>query len=135
MADEFKVSRGPVRDALRILEREGLVTLLARRGAIVTELSDTELRELLEIRGGLFEIVVRKIAIHPSAELLRMLTAGVKRLETLADVPRWRRCDMQKPPTACSSCARAKAKTCAWPACSALCRCRRCAIASWGWHR
>jgi DNA-binding GntR family transcriptional regulator len=39
LADEFKVSRGPVRDALRILEREGLATLLARRGAIVTDLS------------------------------------------------------------------------------------------------
>jgi DNA-binding GntR family transcriptional regulator len=87
LADEFKVSRGPVRDALRILEREGLVTLLARRGAIVTELSDTELRELLEIRGGLFEIVVRKIATHPSAELLRMLAAGVQRLQELSTSP------------------------------------------------
>ena len=28
LSEEFKVSRGPVRDALRILEREGLVTLL-----------------------------------------------------------------------------------------------------------
>jgi DNA-binding transcriptional regulator YhcF (GntR family) len=49
LADEFSVSRGPIRDALRILEREGLATLLPRRGAIVTELSADELRELLEI--------------------------------------------------------------------------------------
>ena len=49
LADEFAVSRGPIRDALRILEREGLITLLPRRGAIVTELSASELRELLEV--------------------------------------------------------------------------------------
>lgn len=87
LADEFSVSRGPIRDALRILEREGLATLLARRGAIVTELSTTELAELLEIRGGLFEIVVRKVASQPNAELLDMLRGGVQRLQQLADQP------------------------------------------------
>jgi DNA-binding transcriptional regulator YhcF (GntR family) len=68
LADEFSVSRGPIREALRILEREGLATLLPRRGAIVTELSADELRELLEIRAGLFEMVVRKIAAMPNAQ-------------------------------------------------------------------
>jgi DNA-binding GntR family transcriptional regulator len=87
LADEFSVSRGPIREALRILEREGLATLLARRGAIVTELSADELRELLEIRAGLFEMVVRKIAARPIPALLSMLEAGVTRLETLADLP------------------------------------------------
>jgi DNA-binding GntR family transcriptional regulator len=87
LADEFSVSRGPIRDALRILEREGLATLLARRGAIVTELSAEELRELLEIRSGLFEIVVRKIAAQPQAELLNMLRAGVQRLQELSSLP------------------------------------------------
>ena len=77
LADEFSVSRGPIREALRILEREGLATLLARRGAIVTELSADELRELLEIRAGLFEMVVRKIAARPIPALLSMLEAGV----------------------------------------------------------
>ena len=84
LADEFNVSRGPIREALRILEREGLVTILARRGAIVTELSATELQELLEIRAGLFDMVVRKLAVNPRPELLAMLRAGVQRLEALA---------------------------------------------------
>lgn len=84
LADEFAVSRGPIREALRILEREGLVTILARRGAIVTELSTTELRELMEIRGGLFELVVRKLADQPHPELLPLLRAGTKRLQALA---------------------------------------------------
>ena len=33
VAGEFAVSRGPVREALRLLEKDGLVTILARRGA------------------------------------------------------------------------------------------------------
>jgi len=86
LADEFSVSRGPIRDALRILEREGLATLLARRGAIVTELNTAELAELLEIRAGLFEIVVRKLAAQPNPELLEMLRGGVQRLQELASM-------------------------------------------------
>jgi DNA-binding GntR family transcriptional regulator len=76
-----------VREALRILEREGLATLLARRGVIVTVLSAAELRELLEIRAGLFEMVVRKLVAQPAPGLLAMLEAGVARLETLAGLP------------------------------------------------
>ena len=87
LADEFAVSRGPVREAIRILEREGLATILARRGAIVTALSVDELQELLEIRSGLFGIVAQKLAEAPSPELLAMLRAGVDRLHMLASVP------------------------------------------------
>lgn len=87
LSEEFKVSRGPIRDALRILEREGLVTLLPRRGAIVTELSVTELDELMEIRAGLFEVVIRKIGSQPSAEWLQILASGTDRLEKLAASP------------------------------------------------
>lgn len=84
LADEFKVSRGPVRDALRILEREGLATILARRGAIVTDLSAQELSELLDIRAGLFEVAVRKLMAQPCTQLLPLMRAGTERLQALA---------------------------------------------------
>jgi DNA-binding GntR family transcriptional regulator len=87
LADEFAVSRGPVREAIRILEREGLVAVLPRRGAVVTSLSATELRELFEIRAGLFEVVVRKVAAVQPPELLAVMRAGVARLESLAGEP------------------------------------------------
>jgi DNA-binding GntR family transcriptional regulator len=100
LADEFAVSRGPIREALRILEREGLATLLPRRGAIVTELSADELRELLEIRAGLFEMVVRKIAACP-AELAGH--AGRRRARGSRPWPRLPTpaTTTPRPPTAC----------------------------------
>lgn len=87
LAESFAVSRGPVREALRILEREGLVTILARRGAVVTELSTQELQELMEVRAGLFELVVRKLAGQGHPELLPLLQAGSQRLQSLAALP------------------------------------------------
>jgi len=44
------VSRSPLREAIRILETEGLITSLAHRGARVSELSATDLRDMLHVR-------------------------------------------------------------------------------------
>lgn len=87
LADEFGLSRGPVREAIRILEREGLVQVLPRRGAIVTQLSPAELREVFEIRAGLFDIAVRKVIQERPPELLAVMRAGLQRLQALADDP------------------------------------------------
>lgn len=58
IADSFQVSRGPVRDAIRILEREGVVEILARRGAHVTSLSVKEVNDIFAIRGALIALAV-----------------------------------------------------------------------------
>jgi DNA-binding GntR family transcriptional regulator len=84
LAAEFAVSRGPVRDAIRLLEREGLVTILPRRSAVVTDLSADEVREIFEIRAGLLEVVARKVAAARDPELLALLRAGAARLQRLA---------------------------------------------------
>lgn len=84
LAVEFAVSRGPVRDAIRVLEREGLVTVLARRGAIVTDLSAAEVEDIFEVRGGLLGVVARKVALARDPDLEAVLRAGVERLGRLA---------------------------------------------------
>lgn len=81
LADEFQVSRGPVRDALRILEREGLVLIHARRGAQVTELSAEEVREVFEVRAALLRIVSERLAAMRSPEHIAFLERGVAELE------------------------------------------------------
>ena len=87
LADEFQVSRGPVRESIRLLEREGLVTVLPRRGAVVTELSAHEVGELFEIRTALFALVVQKITRAFPPELQATLESGIQRLEALATLP------------------------------------------------
>lgn len=50
LAREFGMSRIPVREALLILEREGLIRMLPHRGAIVTELTAEEVDDLFSMR-------------------------------------------------------------------------------------
>src|SRR5258708_20265816 len=66
LAAEFAVSRGPVREALRILERDGLVTILPRRGALVSDLSVAEVKEIFDIRPLLTVLPDRLFADAPA---------------------------------------------------------------------
>lgn len=50
LAGQLGVSRTPIREAIRKLELEGLVTMLPRRGAVVAEMSVKNMRDVLEVR-------------------------------------------------------------------------------------
>ncbi len=85
IAAEFAVSRGPVREALRLLEKDGLLIILARRGAQVTKPSIAEVREIFDIRAVLNGVRDRGIAEDPErARLLPALEAEVALLEKCA---------------------------------------------------
>ncbi len=62
IAGQYHVSRIPVREALRQLHAEGLITIVPNRGAIVPELSPTDIEELFAIR-ALLEPEVLKLSI------------------------------------------------------------------------
>ena len=49
IAEELGISRTPLREALKVLAAEGLVTMKVRRGAYVTEVSEQDLREVYEL--------------------------------------------------------------------------------------
>jgi DNA-binding GntR family transcriptional regulator len=70
VAAEFEVSRGPVREALRLLEKDGLVIILARRGAQVTNPTIAEVHEIFDIRAMLNGLRDRLIAENPDRERL-----------------------------------------------------------------
>lgn len=87
LAAEYGVSRGPVREALRILEREGLVRIHSRRGSQVTELTEREVCDIFEVRATLLRTaVVRLVQDHRDATI-QLRTKAIAELEQYADVP------------------------------------------------
>lgn len=59
VADELNVSRGSVREALLILERRHLIQILPRRGAVVAEMTESEVRALCELWFLLLDKIAR----------------------------------------------------------------------------
>jgi len=49
LADEYGISRTPLREALKVLATEGLVTMKMRRGAYVTEVNDKDQRDVYHL--------------------------------------------------------------------------------------
>ncbi len=50
VAHAYGVSRGPAREALKLLEREGLLTAIPRRGYVVSMITVRQIRELFDLR-------------------------------------------------------------------------------------
>ena len=58
LADKLGVSRTPIREAIRKLEIEGLVNMTPRKGAVVAEISEEDLQNVLEVRRVLEKLAV-----------------------------------------------------------------------------
>src|SRR5579862_7248499 len=59
LAQELKVSRGPVREALLRLERDGLVVTTSRRGTFIRDISFTEIGVVFRMRAKLEGLCAR----------------------------------------------------------------------------
>jgi len=62
LAAHFKTSRGPLREALRALGEQGLISFTRNRGAFVRQISLEEAEELYDLRAALDDEVGRKVA-------------------------------------------------------------------------
>ena len=79
LSQQLGVSRTPVREAIRMLELEGLVNMTPRKGAAVAAISEKSLRDVLEVRCALEELSVRLACERMSWEQFEQLrTANVK---------------------------------------------------------
>ncbi|MGN0437163.1 MAG: GntR family transcriptional regulator [Lachnospiraceae bacterium] len=58
LANKLGVSRTPVREAIRMLELEGLVVMIPRKGAEVASITEKELQDALEVRTAIEELSV-----------------------------------------------------------------------------
>jgi DNA-binding GntR family transcriptional regulator len=79
LSAELGVSRVPVREALRGLSVEGLVTLLPRRGATVVEVTPETVAELVEVRALLEGLNARLAAQRHDPEIVGLLEETLAR--------------------------------------------------------
>ena len=93
IAAEFQISRIPVREALSHLAAEGLITIVANRGAVVSALSPDEIMQLFETRAVLECYMLRQAIANftekdfqAAEEILRHFEES---LENDADVKSW----------------------------------------------
>jgi DNA-binding GntR family transcriptional regulator len=67
LAARLQVSRGPIREAFAVLEREGLVDVAPHRGATVVQLTPEDLVDVYSLRTGL-EVVAMQLAVRRGTE-------------------------------------------------------------------
>ncbi len=73
IAEEFGISRTPLREALKVLAAEGLVTMKVRRGAYVTEMSDKDLYDVYHLLSLLERDAAAVVAARATAAQLQEL--------------------------------------------------------------
>ena len=61
LSKKYGISRTPIREAFRRLESEGFLTILPRKGAVVTEIREKTVLEFYQIKGAL-EVLAGKLA-------------------------------------------------------------------------
>ncbi len=82
LAQKLGVSRTPIREAIRKLELEGLVIMIPRKGAEVAHITEKDMRDVLEVRATLEELVVALACKNVTDEKLAELKAANKLFET-----------------------------------------------------
>ncbi len=84
IAQELKVSRGPVREALLRLERDGLVVTTSRRGTFIRDISLTEIDLIFRMRAKLEGLCVRYMGENASNDPEALLARALKKLKAAA---------------------------------------------------
>ncbi|MCL4767342.1 MAG: FCD domain-containing protein [Hyphomicrobiaceae bacterium] len=80
LANRLNVSRGPVREVLRVLEQAGLVRIVPNKGAIVRKVSIEEMLDVYDVRAGFARTAGRLVATRATREQIRILEALYERM-------------------------------------------------------
>ena len=85
LANRLGVSRTPIREAIRKLELEGLVTMIPRRGAEVAQITEKSLKDVLEVRRALDALSVELACDRITPEELNTLSEACDAFEAAAE--------------------------------------------------
>lgn len=81
LASKLGVSRTPIREAIRMLEQEGLAITIPRKGAIVAGMTEKDMQDVLEIREALEELSVQVACDKITDEEIEELRKNMKSFE------------------------------------------------------
>ncbi|MCD7835612.1 MAG: GntR family transcriptional regulator [Lachnospiraceae bacterium] len=81
LANRLGVSRTPIREAIRKLELEGLVTMIPRRGAEVAQITEKSMNDVLEVRRAMDALCVELACDRITKEELELLKAACDAFE------------------------------------------------------
>jgi phosphonate utilization transcriptional regulator len=84
LSERLGVSRGPIREAFRMLEESGLVRQEKNRGVFVRDIPLEEALEIYDLRAAMDELVGRRLAETITSEQLRTARAIVERMDVAA---------------------------------------------------
>lgn len=84
IAEEFGISRSPVREALRILEKNRLVEVIPRKGVRVTKITAQHIEWFYDIFEALYGLVARKAAENADSEDIKSMWVALKKIEKAA---------------------------------------------------
>ena len=85
LAERFGISRTPIREAFRQLESEGYLTVIPRKGAVVTALSERAIEEFYAIKSILEGYAAQMAAENMNEKDIEKLEAINKKLKELSD--------------------------------------------------
>jgi DNA-binding GntR family transcriptional regulator len=81
LAQRFGVSRGPIREAMRALERAQLVSTRLNQGFFVREISKEEIAELYDVRAVVYGFVCQRLAEQISGKEIAILEKYIERMD------------------------------------------------------
>lgn len=84
LANKLGVSRTPIREAIRKLELEGLVTMIPRRGAEVAQITEKSMNDVLEVRRAMDVLCIELACERISQEEMDALEAACHAFEEAA---------------------------------------------------
>ena len=81
LAAKLGVSRTPIREAIRMLEQEGLAVTIPRKGAEVARMTEKNMEDVLQIREALDDLAVQVACDKMTEQQLKNLTLAMKNFE------------------------------------------------------